>query len=140
MASETPAAIPISQCVRLRRTSPPAMTSPTSHRGAVCGLPPAAMTRRSKRRRERIDDLGFFAKIVKGELSEAPITKLLGWKFLGVLLTGGSERAVRGLVVSLVIIGVCVAALANLSQTAGIVVAVGQAVWVALGEAVRGSV
>ena len=25
---------------------------------------------------------GFFAKIVKGELPEAPITKLLGWKFL----------------------------------------------------------
>ena len=29
-----------------------------------------------------MDDLGFFAKIVKGELPEAPITKLLGWKFL----------------------------------------------------------
>src|SRR5258707_13005951 len=29
-----------------------------------------------------MDDRGFFAKIVKGELPEAPITKLLGWKFL----------------------------------------------------------
>ena len=29
-----------------------------------------------------MDDQGFFAKIVKGELPEAPITKLLGWKFL----------------------------------------------------------
>ena len=29
-----------------------------------------------------MDDLGFFAKIVKGELPETPITKLLGWKFL----------------------------------------------------------
>ena len=29
-----------------------------------------------------MDDRGFFAKIVKGDLPEAPITKLLGWKFL----------------------------------------------------------
>ena len=29
-----------------------------------------------------MDDLGFFSKIVKGELPEAPITKLLGWKFI----------------------------------------------------------
>jgi uncharacterized protein (TIGR00369 family) len=29
-----------------------------------------------------MDDRGFFAKIVKGELPEAPITTLLGWKFL----------------------------------------------------------
>ena len=29
-----------------------------------------------------MDDRGFFAKIVKGELPEAPITKLLGWRFL----------------------------------------------------------
>ena len=34
--------------------------------------------RRSKRRRECMNDRGFFAKIVKGELPEAPITKLLG--------------------------------------------------------------
>lgn len=29
-----------------------------------------------------MDERGFFAKIIRGELSEAPITKLLGWKFL----------------------------------------------------------
>lgn len=29
-----------------------------------------------------IQNEGFFAKIVTGELPEAPITKLLGWKFL----------------------------------------------------------
>jgi hypothetical protein len=74
------------------------------------------------------------------QLAGAVVMVVLGWKFLGVLLTGGSERAVRGLVISLVIIGVSVAALSNLQGTAGIVLAVGQAVWGALGEAVRGSV
>jgi uncharacterized protein (TIGR00369 family) len=29
-----------------------------------------------------MDERGFFAKIVRGELPQAPITKLLGWKFL----------------------------------------------------------
>jgi hypothetical protein len=29
-----------------------------------------------------MDDRGFFAKIVKRELPEARITKLLGWRFL----------------------------------------------------------
>ena len=29
-----------------------------------------------------MDNEGFFAKIVKGELPEAPIAKLLGWNFL----------------------------------------------------------
>lgn len=29
-----------------------------------------------------MDDREVFAKIVKGELPEAPITKLLGWRFL----------------------------------------------------------
>jgi uncharacterized protein (TIGR00369 family) len=29
-----------------------------------------------------MNDRGFFAKIVRGELPEAPITKLLGWRFL----------------------------------------------------------
>jgi acyl-coenzyme A thioesterase PaaI-like protein len=29
-----------------------------------------------------MQDEGFFARIVKGELSEAPITKPLGWKFI----------------------------------------------------------
>jgi uncharacterized protein (TIGR00369 family) len=29
-----------------------------------------------------MDEGGFFAKIVRGELPQAPITKLLGWKFL----------------------------------------------------------
>jgi len=29
-----------------------------------------------------MDEGGFFAKIVRGEPPEAPITKLLGWKFL----------------------------------------------------------
>jgi uncharacterized protein (TIGR00369 family) len=29
-----------------------------------------------------MDDTGFFAKIVKGEIPQAPITKLLGWKFV----------------------------------------------------------
>jgi acyl-coenzyme A thioesterase PaaI-like protein len=29
-----------------------------------------------------MDDRGFFAKIVKGDPPEAPITKLLGWKLL----------------------------------------------------------
>src|SRR6476619_7540125 len=51
MARDTPAAIPMNQWVRLSRTSPPAITRPTSHRGAVCGVPPAAITRRSNRRR-----------------------------------------------------------------------------------------
>ena len=29
-----------------------------------------------------MDDQGFFAKVISGELPEAPITRLLGWKFL----------------------------------------------------------
>lgn len=29
-----------------------------------------------------MDERGFFAKIIRGELPVAPITKLLGWKFL----------------------------------------------------------
>ncbi|MDX3969198.1 MAG: PaaI family thioesterase [Bradyrhizobium sp.] len=29
-----------------------------------------------------MDDVGFFAKILSGEFPQAPITKLLGWKFL----------------------------------------------------------
>jgi hypothetical protein len=29
-----------------------------------------------------MDDRGFFAKVVSGELPEAPIAKLLGWRFL----------------------------------------------------------
>jgi uncharacterized protein (TIGR00369 family) len=29
-----------------------------------------------------MDDRGFLAKIISGELPEAPITRLLGWKFL----------------------------------------------------------
>ena len=74
------------------------------------------------------------------QLAGAAVLVILGWKFLGVLLTGGSERAVRGLLVSLVIIGVCVAALANLNMAAGVVLAVGQAVWSAVAEAVRASV
>jgi 2-keto-4-pentenoate hydratase len=37
---------------------------------------------RCKRRRKCMDEGGFFAKIVKGDLPQAPITKLLGWKFL----------------------------------------------------------
>jgi hypothetical protein len=89
---------------------------------------------------------GPFAGLAQGllrllvQLAGAVVMVVLGWKFLGVLLTGGSERAVRGLVVSLVIIGVCVAALSNLNATAGIVLALGQAVWAALAEAVRSSV
>jgi len=89
---------------------------------------------------------GAFGNLASGlvrlvvQAAGAVVMVVLGWKFLGVLLTGGSERAIRQLVVSLVIIGVCVAALANLQGTAGIVLAVGQAVWAALGEAVRSSV
>jgi hypothetical protein len=89
---------------------------------------------------------GAFAGLTNGlvrllvQAASAVVLVVLGWKFLSVLLTGGSERAIKGLLVSLVIIGVCVAALANLQGTAGIVLLVGQAVWNALGEAVRGSV
>jgi len=74
------------------------------------------------------------------QLAGGVVLVVLGWKFLAVLLTGGSDRAIRGLVVSLVVIGVCMAALSNLQGTAGIVLQVGQAVWAALGEAVRSSV
>lgn len=70
----------------------------------------------------------------------AVVMVLLGWRFLGVLLSGGSERAIRQLVVSLLVIGVCVAALSNLQGTAGVVLALGQAVWAALAEAVRSAV
>jgi len=89
---------------------------------------------------------GAFGNLAQGlvrllvQAASAVVLVVLGWKFLGVLLTGGSERALKGLIVSLVIIGVCVAALSNLQGTAGIVLAVGQAVWAALGEAVRSSV
>jgi uncharacterized protein (TIGR00369 family) len=37
---------------------------------------------RCKRTRKCMDEGGFFAKIVKGDLPQAPITRLLGWKFL----------------------------------------------------------
>lgn len=74
------------------------------------------------------------------QAASAVVLVVLGWKFLAVLLTGGSDRAIKGLIVSLVIIGVCVAALSNLNMAAGVVLAVGQAVWGAVAEAVRSSV
>ena len=74
------------------------------------------------------------------QAASAVVMVLLAWKFFGVLLTGGSERAIRGLIVSLVVIGVCVAALSNLTVAAGVVQAVGAAVWTAVAEAVRSSV
>lgn len=89
---------------------------------------------------------GAFGNLASGlvrlivQAAGAVVMVLLAWKFLGVMLTGGSERAIRSLVVSLLVIGVCVAALSNLSMAAGVVSAVGQAVWSALAQAVQGSI
>jgi hypothetical protein len=89
---------------------------------------------------------GAFGALAQGlvrllvQAASAVVLVVLGWKFLAVLLTGGSERAIKGLIVSLVIIGVCVAALSNLNMAAGVVLAVGQAVRGAVAEAVRSSV
>jgi hypothetical protein len=41
--------------------------------------------------REQMNDGGFFAKIVSGELPEAPITKLLAWKFLERFHRSGNQ-------------------------------------------------
>jgi hypothetical protein len=90
---------------------------------------------------------GAFGALAQGlvrllvQAASAVVLVVLGWKFLAVLLTGGSVgRLIDGLIVSLVIIGVCVAALSNLNMAAGVVLAVGQAVWGAVAEAVRSSV
>ena len=48
------------------------------------------------------------------QAASAVLVVVLGWKFLKIMFTGGSERAITGLVINLVVIGVCVAALSNL--------------------------
>jgi hypothetical protein len=89
---------------------------------------------------------GPFAGLAQGLLrllvqaAGAVVMVVTAWQFVKVLLTGGSERAVRQLVVSLLIIGVCVAGLSNVSATVGIVGMVGAAVWGAVAKAVRGAV
>jgi hypothetical protein len=70
----------------------------------------------------------------------AVVMVVVSWQFLKVLFSGGSERAIRQLVVSLLVIGVAVAGLSNVSATVGIVSAVGAAVWGAVAEAVRAAV
>lgn len=89
---------------------------------------------------------GAFGNLASGlvrlivQAAGAVVMVLLAWRFLGVMLSGGSERAIRSLIVSLVVIGVCVAALSNLSMAAGVVQTVGVAIWTAIAEAVRSSV
>jgi hypothetical protein len=71
------------------------------------------------------------------QAASAVVMVLLAWKFLGVLFSGGSERAIRSLVVSLVVIGVSVAALGNLALVGGIVATVGRAILEAVAQAVQ---
>lgn len=90
-------------------------------------------------------DAGAFARlaeviirlVVQGAMAVAMV--VIAWRLLCVLFSGGSERAIRGVIVSLLIVGVTVAALGNLSQTFGIVVGVGQSIWSVLGQAVSGA-
>jgi hypothetical protein len=71
------------------------------------------------------------------QAGSAILMVVLAWKFLKIMLTGGNDRAVMGLVVNLVVIGVCVAALSNLALAGGVVIAVGNAIWEALRQMVE---
>jgi len=62
---------------------------------------------------------------------------VLGWQCLKVLFSGGDQRAFRELVVRVLLLGVVIAALSNLAGTAGLVQAVGGALWGGITEAVR---
>jgi hypothetical protein len=69
----------------------------------------------------------------------AVVMVVMGWQFLKVLFTGGSERALVGVGKTLLVLAVAVAALNNLPAVAGLVLAVGQALVAAAVQAVQGS-
>jgi hypothetical protein len=71
------------------------------------------------------------------QLGGAAVMVVLAWQCVKVLLKGGDERAVRELVVRVLVLGVVVAALSNLAGTAGLVQALGGALWAGVGEALR---
>jgi len=70
----------------------------------------------------------------------AAVTLSLGWQLLKVVFSGGSDRAMTRFVDSAVIAGVALAALSNLTQTVGVVGAIGAALWGAVVDTVRSSV
>jgi hypothetical protein len=89
---------------------------------------------------------GPFAGLAQGlvrllvQAAGAVVMVVVSWQLVKVLLMGGSERAIRQLVVSLLVIGVAVAGLSNVGATVGIVASVGAAGWGAVAEAVRAAV
>lgn len=71
------------------------------------------------------------------QAGSAVLMVVLAWQCLKLLLSGGSERLGREIAVRVLILGMAVAALTNLSATAGLVQAVGAALWGGVVDAVR---
>ena len=71
------------------------------------------------------------------QVASAAVGVIVAWKMLGVIFSGGSDRAVKGLVRDLLIIGVAVAALANPGAALAVVAAAGALLWSAVSDALR---
>ena len=63
-----------------------------------------------------------------GTIAGAVVMVVIGWQFLKVILSGGSERALLAVGKTLLVLGIAVAALGNLPAVGGLVLAVGEAV------------
>jgi hypothetical protein len=74
-----------------------------------------------------------------GTVAGAVVMVVMGWQFLKVIFSGGSERALVAVGRTLLVIGVAFAALTNLPAVGGLVLAVGRVIVEAVIQAVQAS-
>ncbi len=88
---------------------------------------------------------GPFGRLAAGlvhlvvQAAGAVLMVVLAWMILKIILSGGSERLGREVLLRFIILGVAVAALSNLGAAVGVLTAVGGAIWTAVATAVQGA-
>jgi hypothetical protein len=66
----------------------------------------------------------------------AVLMVVLGWQCLRIMLSGGSDRVLREVAIRVVVLGIAVAAMSNLTATGQLVQTVGTALWSGIVETV----